>query len=118
MATEMRRVFTLDFKGTAIPDAIVKVKSASIGTLLAMLDAPDATVEMQALADHIVEWDLVNDGVPIPLTLEGVRSLEEPAFKLIVSEWLKATRGISAPLDKRSASIKSLPEEPITMETL
>lgn len=118
MGFETERTFDLNFEGTEWDGAEVKLRSASIGTLRALFASKDVDVEMQVLADHLIEWNLTKNGEPIPATFEGIQTLEEPAKDLIVKHWLRATRGITAPLDKQSKDGDTLEAPPITMETL
>lgn len=103
MGFKVGRIFALDFTDTGAEGAVVKVRSVSIGRLA---DVPEKTTHVEDagfLAEHLVEWNLENDaGEPIPLSVEGLLSLEVPFFWLIYAEWMKATRGRSVPFDRRS----------------
>jgi hypothetical protein len=130
MGFKVGRVFALDFKGTDMDGATVRLRSASIGTLQAMITA-SVEDEADIFARHLVSWDLEYDpdaypelaSQGVPLTADGVLSLEEPLKNLLLREWWKATRGISAPLDHRSDDGQPSPdtdnEAPsMNMETL
>lgn len=124
MGFKVGRVFVLEgeFKDTDAEGAHVTVRSTSINVIEEMRDSPRPR-EIELVAKHLVGWDLeTEDGVPIPATVDGLRSLEEPLFILIANEWLKATRGISHPFDRRSDDGEPSPtgDEPapsIPMET-
>lgn len=123
MGFKVGRVFVLDFSDTDADGAIVKVRSVSIGALLELDTAMNRAGQAEFLAGYITEWDLEDDDGPIPITAAGLLSLELPFFDLIYIEWLKATRGISAPFDRRSdgggLSPEADPMEPsIPMESL
>jgi hypothetical protein len=117
------RVFELDFTDTDAAGAVVKVRSVSIGRLAEVPDKTTHVQDAEFLAEHLVEWNLEDAGGPVPLTVKGLLSLELPFFWLIYGEWMKATRGVSAPFDRRSSGGGSPPvaDEPapsIPMETL
>lgn len=117
MGFEMRRTFVLEFAGTDLDGAEVKLRSASIATIQELREC-DIPRECEILAEHLVSWDLEMDGEPIPPTKDGVMSLEVPAKNLILVEWIKATRGITAPLDHRSSDGGKPGAEQIPMESL
>jgi hypothetical protein len=117
MGFETARTFTLQFEGTEWDGAEVKLRSMSIKKLREFL-AADLDTEIRMLSEHLIEWNLEINGKPIPLTPEGVGMLEEPAKNLIVVSWLKATRGISAPLERQSGGGDTSEVPQMTMETL
>lgn len=113
------RTFELDFTGTEVAGAIVKVRSASVATLQMVLEgATKIEDDAKIFAEHLISWNLeLKEGEPLPLTAESVLQLEEPFMRLIVGEWIKATRGVTAPLDHRSSGGAKPQEEQIPMET-
>lgn len=125
MGFQIGRRFLLDFGNegeTDLAGAVVRMRSASIATL-AEVRTCDADREFEILAEHIVEWDLEDDGEPLPTTPDGIRRLDPPTRDLIFSEWVRATRGVSAPFDRRSVGGEPSPtgDEPalfIQMEPL
>lgn len=125
MGFKVGRVFAFEgeFKGTDAEGAHVRMRSASMQTVIEFRAAA-GRAEAEIMAAHLVDWDLEDpDGKPIPTTVEGIMSLEMPLIGLIADEWMKATRGISVPFDRRSdGGETSPPEEPeapsIPMEPL
>lgn len=109
---QVGRTFSLEFVDTDAEGAVVKMRSASVQTVLDIFK-PELPIEGESeiVADHLVSWNLEDNGVPVPMTAEGLMSLEVPFRSLIVSEWLKATRGLSAPFDRRSDGGGPSPEE-------
>ena len=101
MGFQIGRVFDLDFTDTDAAGAVVKMKSCSVGNLIAFREANDERFA-ELLAQHVKEWNLEDDGIPVPVTAAGVLSLEKPFVDLIYVEWLRATRGITVPFDRRS----------------
>lgn len=110
MGFKVGRVFTLDFADTDAAGAVVKVRSIPIGELMSFTGMTRQR-EAEELAKYLVEWNLEDDNGPLPLTAEGVLSLEEPFMDFIYVEWLRATRGISVPFAKRSAGGGRSPTE-------
>jgi len=112
MGFEISRQFTLDFTDTDWEGAIVTMRGAPISIVLEMSTC-DLQREAELLAQHLVSWNLEMNGEPVPLpaTAEEVFArLEAPAKNLIIVEWMRASRGISAPLDRRSNGGESSPE--------
>lgn len=114
MGFKVGRTFVLDFTGTELDGAEVTFRSCSIGDLQDLYAAdgvagPDG--EAVKVARFLVKWNLEDqDGAPIPATAAGLLSLEAPAYRLVVGEWMKATKGITAPLDHRSNAGAGLPD--------
>lgn len=122
MGFKVGRTLVLEFAGTDLDGAEIKFRSMSIGRLNEYLDADTSFEdEVTMVAEYLISWNLEDqDGAPLPANEEGLLALEEPAYKLIASEWIKATRGVTAPLDHRSIGGSSSPEpvsESIPMET-
>lgn len=119
MGFKVGRTFTLEFHGTDLAGAVVKMRSASIGTIQKLRDPEnDFASEAQIIVDHIIEWNLEDEDGPIPVTVEGLKSLELPVRDLIYIEWQKATKGITAPLDHRSSDGEKRDEPEIPQEIL
>lgn len=120
MGFEIRRVFALDFEGTAFDGAIIKVRSASVGDLRNRLWSDDATVadNNSLLADHITEWNLTDDGKPLPISPEGIETLDPVLRALLIGTWVKAMTEVPAPLDRPSGGTGPSPAPLMTMETL
>lgn len=115
MGFQIGRKFKLDFGEvgeTDLAGATVRMRSASIDTLIEV-QSPDIDLdrECEIIAGHVIEWDLEDGGVPLPVEAASIRKLDPPARALIYNEWMKATRGISAPFDRRSAGGVPSPAE-------
>jgi hypothetical protein len=120
MGFRVGRTFTLEFDGTDLDGAEVKFRSASIGALQEIRGAEGIEEEAALVAPYLVSWNLEDESGSLPADAKGLLALEEPAYRLIVSEWLKATRGVTAPLDHRSSGGERSREpesESIPMET-
>lgn len=125
MGFKLGRVYVLEFEGTDMEGAIVKVRSPTIATLDDLLLRERGEEQWQIMLDHLVEWNLeTEDGEPVPATVEGMKAHMEPGVPMIITrEWYRAARGITAPLDRRSGDGQPSPEEENTepsmpMETL
>lgn len=101
MGFQIGRVFELDFTDTDADGAVVKMKSCSIATIIELGEAGYLRFA-EIIAEHVKEWNLEDEGKPVPVTAEGVMSLESPFRDLIYVEWQRATRGITVPFDRRS----------------
>lgn len=113
MGFQIGRTFVLDFGAEGETDlfgAVVKMRSGSVGTI-AEFGTCTPEREREILAEHVVEWNLEDDGVPLPIAAESFRLLDPPARDMIYVEWLKATRGLSAPFDRRSVGGTPSPAE-------
>lgn len=120
MGYKVGRTFSLEFEGTDLHGAVVKIRSQSIGVLKELI-SEECTVdrEMEILAEHLLSWNLeTEDGAEIPATVAGVEMLEVAAKNLILREWRHASTGLTAPLDRRSSDGEKSEEPEIMMETL
>lgn len=125
MGFQIGRTFELDFGQEGETDAYgasIKMRSGSIATLTEFTSC-DAVKEREIIIAHVVEWNLEDGGVPLPVETESLRKLDPPFRDLIWTEWIKASRGISAPFDRRSADGEPSPagdntEPSIPMEPL
>jgi hypothetical protein len=122
MGFKIGRTFVLEFHGTDLEGAVVKMRSASTATVLDLQgDEINPRSEAEIFAKHIIEWNLDDeDDKPLPVSAESVLRLEVPVRNLIFGEWMKATRGITAPLDHRSmptemSSVDSIPMQEIPL---
>lgn len=70
------------------------------------------------LAARIVEWNLEDDGEPIPPTIENIRGEDFGMVMDILTSWTKAVTHVPAPLPDDSNSGNTYQEASIPMETL
>ena len=103
MGFRVGRTFTLEFAGTDLDGAEVTFRSCSVGDLIAFDGMTTKLEEAEFAARFLVSWNLEDDQGPLPEDANGLLMLEEPAYNLVIREWLKATRGVTAPLDHRSS---------------
>ncbi len=120
MGFKIGRVFELDFGTEGQTDAfgaVVKMRSASIATIREMREC-DLDREAELIAEHVVEWNIENDDGPMPATAASVLAFDEPFRDIVANEWLKASRGITAPFDRRSAGGAPSPAEEPTAPSI
>lgn len=120
MAQIPRRTFTLIFEGAAgdedLAEFEVKVRAPSVRESLDYYDTEwlnDASLSLkqrsekfaeayEVLAGRLVSWNLEDDGVPIPATLEGLHSLPADVGGRILGSWLFETATVPRPLPNDS----------------
>jgi hypothetical protein len=70
-------------------------------------------------AGLVAEWNFAEDGIPVPIDVEGVKRLDQQAFEAIQAAYAEATRKASPPLPQpspngeQSEAVLSLPQEPL-----
>jgi hypothetical protein len=123
----------LTFEGTPYEGLEVKVDEAPLGLLTdimedyARLTGEDLDVKtaarllkglMENFALVLEEWNAERKGVPVPPTLDGLRSLGANFFTAIVSAWLTGNVEADEELGKDSGSGATSPEELTAMAAL
>ena len=58
-------------------------------------------------AEHIVSWNLTRKGEPVPITADGLMSLDREFAKSATVAWLRGVFGISAPLEQPSEATET-----------
>lgn len=53
-------------------------------------------------ADHIQSWNLTRRGQPVPITADGLMSLDRDFARDAATAWLRGVFGLSAPLEQPS----------------
>lgn len=115
------REYVLLFEDSALEGAEVRLKATTVGTMLRLhADSVTLNDEITALCEHVISWNLeTSDGVPIkPIPNEVKEHVETAVLRSILLEWMRAARGITAPLDQPSKDGGSFPVESIPMEVL
>jgi hypothetical protein len=71
-------------------------------------------------ADHIDGWNLTRKGEPVPITADGLMSLDREFSRPAAVAWLRGVFGVAAPLGRRSAAIEKpeFDESSIPMEII
>lgn len=114
MGFNYKRTYVLDFSGTELEEAEIKMRSTSVGKVLDFqTNAKSVEEEAAVLAEHIIEWNLEDDkGKPLAVTVESLLSLEPVFYKEIGKQWINAVRGVSVPLGRNSNSGDQSQEQP------
>jgi hypothetical protein len=127
-----RKTFLLKFTDPEMEGLEVKVRSTSMGNILRMAELDNvnplrmskADIEMikevfAILESCIISWNLEEDGVPVPKTVDGFLSQDAEFIFTILKSWTKAMTAVEAPLGPQSQSGEQFPEDmTIPMESL
>lgn len=127
-----RKIYRLVFADPEYEGLEVRVTAPPMGMILDTADLADVdltnpkaadirrtTTLFGAFADCLVDWNLEADGIPVSPTREGVLSQDADFVMFLLTEWIKATMGVSAPLGTRSANgglsgVVSIPTETLS----
>lgn len=126
-----RTVYRLEWDDEAYTGLVVRVQAMTIAEVLvgfaALWDLDGLDQEQrkerlreqhQLFVDHVVDWNLHDNGVPVPVTVDALRSMEGRFVGSMISAWLRNTTGVSRPLVDDSTSGDQSAVESIPMETL
>jgi hypothetical protein len=108
-------IYTLEFDGSNMDGLQVKMSALSVGEYGKMIrlmnvtrleeagDANDEIVRM--FAASLRNWNVEDKaGEPVPTTLSGVETQEQPFILRIFTAWQKSMSSVSDDLEKDSAS--------------
>ena len=123
MGFRLDRSYRLKFEGTALEGAEVHLRNTSVATLLIVSERNnyEHSAELaEMLAAHVISWNLEDAaGEPVKLTADAIlAAMESAVFDHIMTEWYRAARGITAPLEQPSSDGEPLAEESIPMVAL
>jgi len=110
------KVYHLKFQDGEYAGLEVRVKSLSMKQLLTMRagkgdDDKDGTERaVEYLAERIVDWNLTDQGVPVPPTLDNILEEDDDFILAIINKWTTAVSGVPAPLPESSPSGEPSPE--------
>jgi hypothetical protein len=127
-----RKIYKLVFEDEEMAGLEVRVRSFSIGTMLEVgelsdlmgrkitpEDMPRVQKLFSVLAQALVSWNVEDDdGAPVPATLEGLTAQEDTFVFAVLSAWIDAVSGVSAPLPQTSSDGQSSLEASIPMVPL
>jgi hypothetical protein len=125
------KIYDLDFTGTALEGLTLKARGMTMrealevgGTFDVLNQIKDVvTPEQMAkiqdaldfFASRIVEWDLEEDGVPVPISGAALMELDITDTMLALAAWQDAVTDVPAPLEQRSSAGSKWEGEPIPM---
>ena len=126
------KVFKLTFADEELDGLEVTIRSTSMGNILRMaeLDEMNPTaltkediVKLREvfgiLSKAMLSWNLEEEGVPIPTTVDGLLD-QDPEFVMsIIKAWTRAMTAVQAPLatpsqDGEPSLVASIPMEPLS----
>lgn len=129
-----KKVYRLVFEDPAMNGLVVRARAASLGKLMSLMSiaslagkAPaDMTGEdfaetdklFRLFADCLVDWNLEDEGTPVPPTYDGLMEQEIDWVNALVEAWMTGTMGVSGPLVSSSTGGARFPEGSIPMEPL
>lgn len=113
MGFRLGRIYVLDFDGTGLQGAEIRLHSPTID-VTDRLPQVDRDAQWQMCLDHLESWNLeTKAGDPLKPELAEVKANMEPAvMNLIVKYWYYAARGVKgvAPLEPESSAGVPSPE--------
>ena len=69
--------------------------------------------------EHVVEWDMeIPEGVPVPLTLEGWRTIDNDHADILITAWQMAMVGIPKSSKKNSPDGETSEEQSLDLASL
>lgn len=133
-----KKIFKLVFEDPELDGLVVRMRSVSLGRLMKLMKVANVTpgkkmsAEDMAVVDEILQmfakalvgWNLEEEDEetkevrPVPATPEGVYSQDLDFVIEIITAWVEALAGVSAPLGKDSPSGETFPEGSLPMASL
>lgn len=123
-------VYKLVFPDTEYEGLEIRVRAMSMAQRLhavfdlsaepgdTMADARAKQRELhQMLVEHVVDWNLQRAGEPIPVTLDGLYSLEPEFVGTITGVWQVGRAAVPAPLDEPSSTTSEVEEHLAALPT-
>jgi hypothetical protein len=112
MGFKLNRTYLLNFQDSDLEGAQIRLRATSVGTLMRINDLFEraktgdvAYAERginEILVEHIVEWNLEDaDGEALEVSVDSILLLEASFLSMITEQWMKAARGIPAPLEQK-----------------
>lgn len=125
------RIYDLDFTGTGLEGLTLKARGMTMrealdvgATFDVLNEIKEKVTEEQKVRIHealdffasrIVEWDLEEDGVPVPVSGGALLDLDLTDTMLALAAWQDAVTDVPAPLEQRSNAGSKWEGEPIPM---
>ncbi|MFD5419503.1 hypothetical protein ACFWJT_15940 [Streptomyces sp. NPDC127069] len=120
------KIYNLDFAGTDHEGLQVSIRGLNTGQYMDLFEAKseaeaggETTRLLQIMASRLVAWNIEDDtDLPVPATLDGIKTLDLDLNLAIVNAWTTAMAGVSAPLEPSSSAGEPSLEASIPMEIL
>jgi hypothetical protein len=116
---------------TPLHGLVVKTKPCTVGEWNEMLrmgsdkkssggEVADANDQVaQLFLDHVIEWDLeIPEGHPVPLTLEGWRTIDHRHAGIMITAWQLAMVGVPKLLNGNSDNGRTSEEQSLDLAKL
>lgn len=121
-----RKIYHLDFAGTDFEGLNVSIRGLNTGQYMDLFQAKaeaeaggETNNLLTIMASRLVAWNVeADDDMPVPATLDGIKTQDLDLNLAIVNAWTTAMAGVPAPLEQPSTSGESFPEESIPMAAL
>lgn len=114
------RTYVLEFgEGKYLAGAEIRIRSTPI-SVMEELDTLRYSESVPLLLQYLDSWNLEDaNGEPVKLTEEAIKkSLELPVLQEIVSAWVQAAIGVTAPLDPPSSNGPASPDTDVVKLSL
>jgi hypothetical protein len=119
------KVYHLKFQDGEYAGLEVQVRSLTMKQLLIIRtgkgdEGKDGTeTAVRFLAERIIGWNLTDQGVPVPPTLDAILDEDDDFILAIINKWTTAVSGVeNTPLPESSPSGEPSPEASIPMAPL
>lgn len=76
MGEVAHRVVVVRFRGTEYEGHTVKLRAGSVEAIGRYLSAKTDAAAMAVLEEHLMSWDLTQNGEPVPMTLAALLALD------------------------------------------
>jgi hypothetical protein len=121
-----RKTYNLDFTGTDNEGLRVSIRGLNTGQYMDLFEAKtqaetggETNRLLTIMANQLVSWNVEDDDdMPVPATLDGIKTQDLDFNLAIVNAWTVAMAGVPAPLEQPSTSGESSLEASIPMEIL
>jgi hypothetical protein len=121
-----RKVYKLDFSGTEYDGFEVHVQGLTTGEYLELVSLSGNAAEsseteklLVLFSTHLVHWNLQDDGVPVPCTLDGVKANDLAMNMRVIDAWTDAMVNVPKSAEKKSLAgdpslVASIPMESLS----
>lgn len=121
-----RKIYSLDFTGTDHEGLQVSIRGLNTGQYMDLFEAKaeaeaggETNRLLTIMASRLVAWNVEgDDDMPVPATLDGIKTQDLDFNLAIVNAWTTAMAGVPAPLEQPSTSGESSLEASIPMDVL
>lgn len=115
-----RPLLRLKFEDPEMAGLEVVCKRPSVGQI-ELFDKTDRQLDEQlvVLQTCLISWNLEDeDGNPVPITIEGLKSQDQPFLAALIDAWTGQAVKVPGPLGRSLPSGEPSPVESIPMEAL